>query len=101
MCLINYQINHLTEELFLTTTTSITNVVKNKFSSNFEDFERDDISTVMNTYLSSTEPVKQVLSITEDQIQKYNIYPNENNITLKQKYGRSINIYLLSIILII
>lgn len=96
MCLINYQINHLTEELFLTTTTSITNVVKNKFSSNFEDFERD-ISTVMNTYLSSTESVKQVLSITEDQIKKSNIYPNENNITLKQKYGRLINIYLLSI----
>lgn len=93
MCLINYQIDHITEELLLTTTTSITTFkitnVERIFSSNFEGSRSD----VINPYLYSTESVEQVLSIKESQIEKSNIYPNKNNTILKQKYGRLINIY--------
>lgn len=95
MCLINDQIDHLTEELLLTTATSITTFkinVESIFSSNFKNVEGGK-SDAINTYLPSTDPVKQVFSIKEDQIEKSNVYPNENNIMLKQKYGRLINIY--------
>lgn len=102
MCRINYQIDNTTEKLLLTTTpTSITTFkitnVESIFSSNFNDFERSK-SDVKNAYLYSTESVKRVLSIKEDQIEKSNMYPNENNIILQKKYGKLI-IYILVIYL--